>query len=56
MRYIKKLAIKQYGQLNHISVSKDFYDKLEAYVMQAMNEARQRAEANNRNTLMPKDL
>ncbi len=39
-----------------MSVSKDFYDALDKKIIEIIQHAKIRAKANNRNTIMPRDI
>ena len=51
---INKTKVKD--MVGTMSLSKDFCDALDAHTKEVMQKAIQRARANNRNTLMPRDL
>ncbi|GAA0279862.1 DUF1931 domain-containing protein [Halobacterium noricense] len=51
---IVKAAVKD--ELSEHNVSADFYDALNGEVAELLNDAADRAEANNRKTVQPRDL
>ena len=51
---IVKATVKE--QLNQMNVSADFYDALNAEVADLLADAAERAEANDRKTVQPRDL
>lgn len=51
---IVKSAVKEY--LDDSNVAADFYDALDDEVVELLQEAERRAEANNRKTVQPRDL
>jgi len=58
MGLVVRSQVKNYTKVNDkkLSVSTDFYETLDKRVAKLIEEACQRAAANNRNTLMSRDL
>lgn len=55
---IVKANVKNHAKINDkaLEISEEFYAKLQEKAVQLVKEACQRAKANNRNTLMARDL
>ena len=51
---IVKAAVKE--ELSEMNVSSDFYDALNEEVSELLENAKRRAEANDRKTVQPRDL
>ncbi len=54
--FITRIKVKEYISSQHVRISKDFMDALEEKVKEIIDKAIERARANQRNTVMPRDL
>ncbi|MCD6589941.1 DUF1931 domain-containing protein [Candidatus Woesearchaeota archaeon] len=53
---VVRIKVKDYISQKNMRMSQDFLDKLEEMVRSIIDKAIERAKANNRNTVMPRDL
>jgi len=53
---VKKSEVKEYAKSNNVNVSSDYYEELATKVKVLIDESVKRAKANDRKTVMAKDI
>ena len=56
MQLLVRIKVKDYISQKNMRMSQDFIEKLEEHLKTIIDKAIERAKANNRNTVMPRDL